>query len=243
MDGAWNRTRDLLTIGLAALPTELRIRVVLQLHTAKFVPRTKKIVSAPTMKWGTVACMLAVVGVVAYVLHKPRDMVLVHSSVTGKTYEVRRRPDAQQVADRLATLEKTLHAFLRSGTEAIPGDARLATIRRRWDGTLAETEAREDVAFTVDKRSISLCLRDGNGHLEDLNASMFVLLHELAHVCTQSHGHDPEFWESMKFLLELAERLGFYKYTQHTASSTYCGHSLGSSPLTCVKQQTCASLL
>ena len=31
---------------------------------------------------------------------------------------------------------------------------------------------------------------------------MFVAIHELAHIMTESVGHEPEFWDNMGFLLE-----------------------------------------
>jgi hypothetical protein len=159
-------------------------------------------------------------------------------------YTVKRGPEAQLIADRLALLEQRLARLLEGAASIMPDDPRIATIRRRWDGTLSEVEAAGDVAFSVDKTSIHLCLRDAQGRIEDLNTSMFVLLHELAHVATADYGHSPEFWANMRFLLELAERLGIYKYENYEhAGTTYCGHQIGSSPMTCVKQRTCQSSL
>jgi hypothetical protein len=184
---------------------------------------------------------LAVVG--AWLLLRPRTMVRVRSSITGKEYVVRRGPDAQAMADRLAQLEHSLHRLLEGASALMPDDPRIMAIRRRWDGTLSESEARDEVAFSVDKRSIHVCLRDPSGGLEDLNASMFVLLHELAHVATADYGHSPEFWANMRFLLELAERLGVYRYETHDSRTTFCGQALGTSPLSCVKDRTCVSSL
>jgi hypothetical protein len=197
------------------------------------------------MRLVTAACFVIIVAGAMYLVWQPTLMVWVHSNVTGKEYEVKRAPDQQKMADRLAMLEQTLHALLTRANADIPSDARIRTIRTRWDGTLSETEASEDVAFSVDKTSVSLCLRDATtGQLEEYNASVFVLIHELAHIATSDYGHSPEFWQNMKFLLELAEKYGVYAYQDYSAkSTTYCGHPLGSSPLTCVKQRTCSSLL
>lgn len=185
------------------------------------------------------AVLAALAAVLWLALRSPAQAVWVRSAATGKEYEVRPGPDAQRRADRLAGLELKLRALLERGERLAPGDARLAAIRRRWDGTLAETLAPEDVAFSVDKQSVHLCLRD-----EDANSATFVLLHELAHVATTDYGHSDAFWANMRFLLELAERLGLYQYRDYAAAATtYCGHPLGASPLTCVKRRTCASSL
>jgi len=196
------------------------------------------------MRLVTTVCFLIIVAGAMYLVWQPTDMVWVYSSITGKDYEVKRAPDQQRMADRLAMLEQTLHTFLDRANAAMPSEPRIQTIRSRWDGTLSETEASEDVAFSIDKTSISLCLRDSLGRVEEYNASVFVLIHELAHIATSDYGHSPEFWENMKFLLEVAEKNGLYTYTDYSAkATTYCGHPLGSSPLTCVKQRTCSSLL
>lgn len=185
----------------------------------------------------------AVVLLAAFLLLRPRTMITVRSRLTGKEYAVKRAPDAQDMADRLAELELSLRRLLDGAGAMMPDDPRVAAIRRRWDGTLSEAEASEEVAFSVDKRSIHVCLRDARGAIEDLNASLFVLIHELAHVATADYGHSREFWANMRFLLELAERLGVYRYEPYDSRATFCGQALGTSPLTCVKDRTCASSL
>lgn len=193
--------------------------------------------------WGM--WLFAVLGVLAVcVMFRSRDMVGMQSNVTGKQYSVRKAPDSQAMADRLATLEQRLHQLLDGADSVVPGDPRIAAIRRKWDGTLAEVEASDEVAFSVDKASIHVCLRNSAGAIEDLNTSMFVLLHELAHVATPAYGHTDEFWANMRFLLELAERLRLYVYENYdAAATTFCGHPLGASPLTCVKDSSCQSTL
>lgn len=175
----------------------------------------------------------------------PRSMIRVRSEVTGKTYRVKNVPDAQMVADRLAALEVRLNKFLLDAKALAPGDARLANICKRWDGTLSEVEHDQDVAYSMGKDSVSVCVRSSaQGALESENTSMFVLLHELAHVATDQYGHDNTFWDNMKFLLEIAEATGFYTYQDFEASSaSYCGRPLESSPMTCVKTGACTSSL
>lgn len=192
------------------------------------------------------ACLLLVLlfCVAIYLAGRPKTMTAVRSNITGKEYMVRRGPESQLVADRLATLEQKLHRLLDGGASLMPGDPRIQAIRARWDGTLSEVEASDEVAYSVDKASVHVCLRNSAGQIEDLNNSMFVLLHELAHVATADYGHSPQFWANMRFLLELAERLGIYVYQNYdSTATTFCGHPLGASPLTCLKRGTCSSAL
>lgn len=174
----------------------------------------------------------------------PRTTVAVPSSTTGKPYSVRNQPDAQRVADRLAGLELRVRGFLERAERHSPGDHRLANIRKRWDGTLSETTDDTDVAYSLEKGSISVCVRGPDGELESENTAMFVLLHELAHIATDTYGHKPEFWANMRFLLELAEVTGSYTYEDFDSqAATYCGKALHDSPLTCVKNKQCQSEL
>lgn len=196
------------------------------------------------MNLGFVILFFGCFSLAVYIALRPTTMVSLRSSLTGKEYSVKRGPASQEMADRLAALEQRLHRLLDGASSIMPNDPRIVTIRQKWDGTLAEVEASDEVAFSVDKTSIHVCLRNSRGGIEDFNTSMFVLIHELAHVATEDYGHSPQFWANMRFLLELAERLGIYKYENYdSTSTTFCGHPLGSSPLTCVKRGSCTSAL
>lgn len=177
---------------------------------------------------------------------RPRTMIWVTSSVNGKGYLVKNMPGHDAVADRLAVMERRIVDFLRAARREAPGDPRIQNILARWNGTLGETPRDEDIAYSVAKDSVYVCVRarDDPGRLEDMNTCMFVLLHELAHVATDSYGHEPEFWANMRFLLELAEATGFYEYQDFDNTRvSYCGKELGGSPLACVKDGSCPSQL
>jgi hypothetical protein len=174
----------------------------------------------------------------------PKALVTVTSPLTDKQYTVKNAPGYQAVADRLAFMELRIADFLAKAEAYAPGDPRLANIRRRWNGTLAEAPVDRDVAFSIGKGDISVCVRREDGSLEPENTTMFVLLHELAHVATDTYGHRPEFWANMQFLMELAEAVGSYTYEDFDARvSSYCGKPLTGSPLACVKNRRCDSEL
>ena len=58
---------------------------------------------------------------------------------------------------------------------------------------------------------IILCLRNKNS-LVDINTMMFVVLHEFAHLATESIGHTTEFWDNFKWILE--ESINIVIYTK-----------------------------
>jgi len=182
--------------------------------------------------------------VIALILLVRRDSMMWRlSKINGKSYYVKNLKDAGEAADHLAKLDTLVTTFLDAAQKLDPKDERLQRIREKWSGTLSETPPHADnVAYSLGKNSIYICVREKSGALADINTSMFVLLHELAHVATVSIGHTKEFWRNMQYLLELAEETGVYTYVDHDESDeSLCGRVLGTNPLSCVKDKTCES--
>ena len=66
----------------------------------------------------------------------------------------------------------------------------------------------------------------------DNNTMMFVAIHELAHLMTKKIGHPPEFWDNMKFLLEVGVKENIYiKQDFANNPKDYCGMTITDSPL------------
>lgn len=186
----------------------------------------------------------AIVALAAVVIARSGPSARVTSSVSGKTYSVLKRHDKRGAADSLAKLDLSCRGFLDAALAMYPTDARLLNIERRWNGTLSEATS-QDVGYSVDKGSVHLCVRNSaTGALEPHNTAMFVLLHELAHLATDTYGHPPEYWDNFRFLLEIAELTGYYSYEDFGESQVeYCGKTMGPSPLSCVKTGACGSQL
>lgn len=189
------------------------------------------------LSFGTRVVLLG--AIVAFLLSRPRPMVYEHGHV------VKNMPGKEAVAALLARLNAKVHAFLAAAPQ---DDARIRRIRERWTGSLGEidtdAESEGSLAYSLNKGTIHVCVRAPDGSLADQNSAMFVLIHELAHVASHSWQHTPEFWENMKYLLELADALGYYEYRHHGKDVvTLCGKVLGPSPLQCVREKTCPSAL
>jgi hypothetical protein len=85
-----------------------------------------------------------------------------------------------------------------------------------------------DTSYTINKGdSLYVCLRkrDNPNLLEDENLTLFVLIHEAAHIGNYNGwGHDDRFWTVFKFLLHEAVEAGVYEpvdYELHP--QVYCG--------------------
>lgn len=90
-------------------------------------------------------------------------------------------------------------------------------------------------SYSVNKgEQLFFCLRSKkhNEKLVDRNVMMFVAIHELSHLMTESIGHPPDFWNNFKFLLKVAIDIGVYKYIDfNTYPKDYCGTKITDTPL------------
>ena len=70
-----------------------------------------------------------------------------------------------------------------------------------------------------------------NENLIDESTLMFVAIHELSHVMTKSIGHNSEFWENFKFLLENAKEFGIHQPVDYKEKPReYCGMKIHDNP-------------
>jgi hypothetical protein len=166
-------------------------------------------------------------------------LVQVKSSIDGKLYRVRDMRDKQQAADLLAKVRlrmKKLYAHLSS---TFPDKPQVKRLLLRFEANperiLEATPDAEHTSYSVNKgESVHLCLRQRQGADENLvneNVMVFVSLHEMAHMITDSVGHEPEFWNNFGWLLKQAENLGVYQYQDFKAHPVrYCGTNITDQP-------------
>lgn len=92
-----------------------------------------------------------------------------------------------------------------------------------------------DTSYTINKgKKMAICLRDKETlQLHDINTMMFVVLHELAHIASESVGHsDNEFWRNFKFILQNAAECGIYHVEDYSIHPMrYCGMTVTYNPL------------
>lgn len=166
-------------------------------------------------------------------------LVPVQSTVDGKIYNVRDLPDKQQAANVMATLRLKLVKLCDALEKKYPDKPQVKLMVQNFRSDPARfieaTPDSEHTSSTVNKgESIHMCLRQREGNDESLvdeNVMMFVALHEFAHVCTESVGHEPEFWNNFGWLLKEAEAMGLYKYTDFAAHPVnYCGVHITDAP-------------
>lgn len=166
-------------------------------------------------------------------------LVNVKSTIDGQIYSVRDMRDKQQAADLLARVRLKLKNFIAHLETTFPDKPQVKRIQQRFqaspDRLLESTPEAEHTSYTVNKgEKVHLCLRQRQGTDESLvneNIMVFVSLHEMAHVVTDSVDHEPEFWNNFGWLLKEAEKTGTYQYTDFKAHPVrYCGTKITDAP-------------
>jgi len=162
-----------------------------------------------------------------------QEIIEKKSGIDNRKYIVRKLPDAQSAADKLAQINlKILKLINYVKDKDREGVGRL--IERYNPDKLSETgiNARY-TSYSVNKgEKISICIRNKeNNQFMDDNIIMFVVIHELAHIMTIQIGHPKEFWDNMKYLLEQAKEINIYHPENYNENSQiYCGMEINSTP-------------
>lgn len=89
---------------------------------------------------------------------------------------------------------------------------------------------KDGAAHTINKTSMYLCIIT-KGKFNDENDAYFVILHELAHVMSNSYGHGDEFKQNFDYIVKLAVKLGYWKPKNYEKTPVdYCGIVVTTSP-------------
>jgi hypothetical protein len=169
----------------------------------------------------------------------PKNNVKVKSSIDNKEYFVQNLPDKQKAADILSSIRTKLTNLVSSFKEDInsnqdPAYQRL--IQKFNPEVLEENDINADsTSYSENKgQKIIVCIRHKKEPYPfvDENTIMFVLLHELSHLMTESTGHTSEFWTNFRRLLHDSVKKGVYTPINYTQTpQNYCGMTITDSPI------------
>ena len=180
-----------------------------------------------------------------YLETKALNVTYVVSTVDNHKYLVRNEPDKLQAANLLANMKERLSRLVDYTKEykaKEKDETRKIDIDRlvkNWrPNNISESSPNNKfTSYSINKgEKIVFCIRarDSTKKLVDINTMMFVAIHELGHLMTESIGHTPEFWNNMKYLLERALEMPNPVYQKQNFSSNpvaYCGTQITSTPL------------
>lgn len=157
----------------------------------------------------------------------------------GNQYRVQIAEDNKESANLLSdaiTRVKTLLDHLKKSESQ---DIRTKTLLSRFNpNNITENDPQEMksgvTSYTVNKgEKIVVCLRQRNNNFVEINTLMYVIIHELAHICDlTSQQHDEKFWNNFEWLLEHAVNIGIYNYVNYSKDQEpYCGMNITSNVL------------
>lgn len=182
-----------------------------------------------------------VTALVAYsLLGGPRNTIRM-TGPDGKQYDMQNLPDKEKAV----ALMSSIHAKLIKLYDHYKGDIGLAQdppvtrfLQRFTPDVFTENDMQsKDTSYSENKgQRVVICLRDKTKSpqypLIDGNTVMFVVLHEMAHLMTETIGHTQEFWANFKRILGDAVQIGIYTPVNYAQRPTpYCGMTITDSPI------------
>lgn len=181
---------------------------------------------------------IIVIFLIGKLLPQLRYPVATVKASDGQSYVVRDLGDKTQAANNLAKIRSECFRLRDVVVQLYPDDARSIRLKKNLtpERTLF-TESTPDSQFTSHTKdkgaAIVFCLRQRNEkeELVDMNTMMFVAIHEMGHVASETVGHNDEFWGNFKWLLEIATQKGFYKPVNYKDDpQEYCGMMITDNP-------------
>lgn len=165
------------------------------------------------------------------------NLEYVESTVDKQKYLVQALPDKQAAADLLAQIRKRLETLSAHLEKIAPQDERTQRLLVNFKPSKIQegVESSKHTSYSINKgEKIVFCIRSKGPKKElvELNTMMFVALHELAHIITESVGHTEEFWTNFRWILEESINIGIYVEQDFKSKpQPYCGITITDSPL------------
>ncbi len=185
---------------------------------------------------GIIIIIATIIGIYyIYNYYANYGLITVKSNVDNKEYVVQIKDDSLEAANLIAKIRERL-VILMEHLEKSYGknDNRIKQLKNNFrpDKLKEGVTTPGYTSYSINKgEQIVLCLRN-NDKLVDINTLFFVVLHEFAHLATESIGHTDEFWDNFRWILEEAINIGLYvKQDFKIKNLEYCGMSITSSPL------------
>lgn len=159
------------------------------------------------------------------------------STVDGNKYCVRERKKLNAAADLLANMTEKCKKLVDYVGEKYPEKANVKRLVAGFNPkkVMETLPTSSYTAYSENKgEKLAFCLnreKTDNEDLIDESTLMFVAIHELSHIATESIGHKSEFWENFKFLLECAKEAGIHNPVDYKKEPReYCGMKIHDSP-------------
>jgi hypothetical protein len=171
------------------------------------------------------------------------ENLYIESNVDNNKYLIRRgklksNEYLQKSANTLAEINKRVIVLIDHLENKYKNDASknyfIEKLKSNYSPSILSEAAIDNryTTYTIDKSNMHVCLRnrDSLEKVYDINLLMYVILHELAHLCNYNIneeaiiGHGEEFKRIFKLLIIESIYIGIYKYEDYNEiPKEYCG--------------------
>jgi hypothetical protein len=164
------------------------------------------------------------------------DLKCIIASKDGNRYCVREREKMELAANLLAEVTQKMNDTVIFIKKKYPEDPRSIRLVEGYNPKkISETlPTSELTAFSENKgEKLAFCLNKSKSgtKLIDINTLTFVALHEISHIATKSVGHNQDFWQNFKWILENAKEAGIYSPVDYKKyPEEYCGMTINDNP-------------
>ncbi len=154
----------------------------------------------------------------------------------NKMYYVQNYENNEEAANVLSRLANKSIDLIDYVVSKYPSNQSVKRLKEKFNpDKIREAEHENDsTSYTINKgEMMHLCLRQKNSNksIHDDNLLMFVIIHELAHIMSQSVGHNNEFYDNFKFLLRESVKKGIYNPVDFQKTPVnYCGINVTNNP-------------
>jgi hypothetical protein len=185
---------------------------------------------------GLIIIFVTIIGIYyIYNYYTNIGLIKVRSKIDEKEYTVQVKEDSLDAANLIAKIREKLVILMEHLEKSFSlNDERVRLLKKNFrpDRLKEGVDTPGYTSYSINKgEQIVLCLRS-NDKLVDLNTMLFVVLHEFAHLSTESIGHTEEFWDNFKWILEESINIGIYTKQEFKVKNVeYCGMTITSSPL------------
>jgi hypothetical protein len=185
---------------------------------------------------GLIIIFVTIIGIYyIYNYYTNIGLIKVRSKIDEKEYTVQVKEDSIEAANLIAKIREKLVILMEHLEKSFSlNDDRVRLLKKNFrpDRLKEGVDTPGYTSYSINKgEQIVLCLRS-NDKLVDLNTMLFVVLHEFAHLSTESIGHTEEFWDNFKWILEESINIGIYTKQEFKVKNVeYCGMTITSSPI------------
>jgi hypothetical protein len=170
----------------------------------------------------------------------PRNTIRI-TGPDGQSYDMQNLPNKEAAVKLMSSIRTDLVKLYEHyrGDVALSADPPVSRFIQRFspDVFVENDMSSSDTSYSENKgQKIVVCLRDKKSPpqypLIDKNTIMFVMLHEMAHLMTETIGHTQEFWTNFRRILQDAVQVGIYHPVNYAQSPTpYCGMTITDTPI------------